>query len=46
MHFEKYRQMVGFSRVSRIRIKSRVSVRIRARFSLTGTNLYIAMVPP
>jgi len=33
IYFEKYRQIVGFSRVSRVR------VRIRVRFSFTGANL-------
>jgi len=42
LQFEQYRQiMVGFSRV-----RIRVSVEIRVRFSFIGANLYIAMAPP
>jgi len=41
IYFEKYCQMVGFSRV-----RIRVSVRIKVRFSFNGANLYIAMAPP
>ena len=34
-----HRQMVGFSRVSRVRVRIRVSIRIRVMFSFSGANL-------
>jgi len=43
IYFEKYHHMVGFNRISRVRI--RVSVRIKVRFSFIGANLYIAVCP-
>jgi len=43
IYFEMYCQLVEFSRVSRVRF--RVSVSIRVRFSFIGANLYNAIAP-